>query len=192
MKKALIRSVLVVLAVAISIGVGFAYDKICTAIEKRTYPQKYQEFVEKYSRLYEVPEEIIYAVIKVESNFEIEAVSVKKATGLMQMMPETFEELTVLLGDNYPKETLYDPEVSIKYGTYYLSMLYKKYALWDNAIAAYNAGMGRVDAWLENEEYTENGHLKVIPIEETSVYVEKVNRAVEIYRKLYTFENEEF
>ena len=67
-----------------------------------------------------------------------------------------------------------------------LSRLYKYYGNWETAFAAYNAGMGNVNKWLENRDYSDRfGNLKNIPFEETRQYVEKVTRTVKVYNKLY-------
>lgn len=81
---------------------------------------------------------------------------------------------------------LYDPATNIKYGTYYLSYLYLRYNSWDEVFAAYNAGHGNVDEWLEDEQYTnKDGKLSHIPFEETKNYVKKVNNAIDVYKRLY-------
>ena len=64
-------------------------------------------------------------------------------------------------------------------------MLYDRYGVWDTAFAAYNCGMGRVDGWIAEGRIDETGRLTDIPIEETRNYVERVNRAIEKYEKLY-------
>ena len=182
------RIILVVLA--ISIVFGFLFDFICTRIEYSIYPKpaEYNSFVSEYSEKYGVPENLIYAVIKTESKFDSSAESSVGAVGLMQMMPDTFSWLTSdRLGDRYSVGMLYDPETNIKYGVYYLSWLYDKYADWDTALAAYNAGPGNVDKWLEDPEITdtESGKLVNIPFKETRNYVKKVNKAREKYDSLY-------
>ena len=174
----------------ISIIFGFCFDLICTAVEHKVYPKpaEYESFVKEYSKKYSVPENLIYAVIKTESKFNSSAESSVGAIGLMQMMPDTFTWLTNdRIGDRFSVGMLYDPETNIKYGVYYLSWLYDKYADWDTALAAYNAGPGNVDKWLEDPSITdvESGKLQNIPFKETREYVKKVNKALEKYESLY-------
>ena len=186
MKNAVTRSIAIIIILAISIGAGFFIDGICDAIDKKTHPLKYTEYVEKYSEQYSVPKEIIYAVIKTESGFKSNAVSSVGAVGLMQMMPETFLWLCEKNGESLEAGMLYDPETNIRYGTYYLSYLYSQFGLWETVYAAYNCGPGRVKEWQQNEMYAdENGILINIPIKETANYVEKMTDAVGTYKKLY-------
>lgn len=183
------RVVAVLLIICISIGGGILINEAWNAIDKRLHPKEYSEIIAEVSKEFDIPQYIIYATIKVESNFDPNAVSGAGAIGLMQMMPSTFEWLTgdEHLGENLSTKKLDDPEVSIRYGTYYLSYLYKKFDYnWNNTFAAYNGGEGNVAKWLENPEYSDlKGNLTNIPYKETSNYVKKVNKEIEIYKKLY-------
>ena len=179
--------VVVLVILIISVILGFVADIAWSAIEKTVYPKpdEYAGFVEKYSKKFAVPEEIIWAVIKTESNFDASAVSGKGAVGLMQLMEPTFEEISnVRLKEGLPVGMRYDPETSIRYGTYYLAYLYERYKDWDTAIAAYNAGLGKVDRWMGDD-----GKLTIdeIPWDhlETTGYLIKVNIRAEGYKKLY-------
>ena len=162
------------------------FQVIWDAVDRATHPKEYSDYVEVYSYQYGVPEYVVYSVIKVESDFESGAVSDVGAVGLMQLMPETFVWLTTENGENLNTSTLYDPETNIKYGTYYLSKLYLQFGTWDEVYAAYNAGPTKVEEWLDDEKYSENGKtLDEIPFKETENYVKKLNKANEIYKKLY-------
>ncbi len=181
-------------AVICALLLGLAVDLAWGFIEKKLHPHDYSAYISQYSAEYNVPEPVIYAVIKVESNFDPRARSDAGAMGLMQMMPKTFEWLTgeEHLGENLNKSELYDPEVSIKYGTYYLNYLYKKFNYdWDVALAAYNGGEGNVRKWLRDGRYSDDGKtLKDIPFEETKNYVKKVNREIAAYKELYYDQDE--
>lgn len=186
MKKAIKRSIVIIIILAVSVGIGFVYEKIWDKIDRVRYPQKFSEFVEKYSNEYGVPEYIVYSVIKVESDYESNAVSHAGAVGLMQITPETFDWVMMLMREELDRGMLYDPETNIKYGTYLLSYLYTEFGNWNTVYAAYNAGMSRVKGWLENPQYTDiDGKLDYIPIEETRKYVPKINSAIEVYQRLY-------
>lgn len=170
---------------ALSVCIGVLYDWLCEKLEHSEYPLTYENYVSVCSARYEIPEEIIYAVIRTESGFEPDAVSPKGARGLMQLMPETFEWLLTKTGEQYALDSLFDPAVNIKYGAYLLSILYNELGVWENVYAAYNAGIGRVRGWLSDERYSEDGLLRNIPIAETDRYVSLVGDAVEVYKRLY-------
>jgi soluble lytic murein transglycosylase len=177
-RLALCVTLLVILAV---VAVG-----ILPLLEQKLYPREYEEYVEKYASEFSVPEALVYAVIHTESNFDANAVSSAGANGLMQLIPETMTWLSKKLGEKEPTGDILDPETNIKYGTCYLQYLYEKFGDWNTALAAYNAGHGRVSGWLEDESYTDDGiTLKNIPIKETSDYVNKVSRAWERYKDIY-------
>lgn len=158
-------------------------------VEREHYPTGYAVYVEIYAKKYDLPSSLIYAVIHTESNFRPTAVSSAGAVGLMQLMPSTFRWLSDdMLGERLMSAALYDPATNIRYGTYYLGMLYNRYGRWTEALAAYNAGPGKVDAWLSDPSLTdESGHLvpDTIPVRETRVYVTTVERAWQAYERLY-------
>ncbi len=163
-----------------------AFSVTGKTVMKTLYPIKYTDYVEEYSAEYGVDTKLVYAVIKTESSFNPDAVSYADAQGLTQITPETFEWLKTKLGDENENLTLFDPETSIKYGTFLLDYLIEKYENTDTAIAAYHAGIGRVNGWLEDKEISHDGKtLNEIPIPETAHYVKKVNKALNIYNNLY-------
>lgn len=177
------KAIVVLLLLAIFATVAF----LCIDdIEKLFYQREFAEYVAKYSNEFDVPEALVYAVIRTESNFDPEARSSVGAIGLMQLMPDTLDWLARLLDEEAPTGEITDPETNIKYGTYYLRHLYDRFGNWDTAIAAYNAGHGRVALWLKNSEYSDDGiTLKKIPFEETRNYVNKVTGNYNTYKKLY-------
>ena len=145
------------------------------------YPVKYKNIVQKYSAEYSINIETIYAVIKAESNFNKNAVSLKGAVGLMQLLPSTADWISNLLNEN--DYDLKDAETNIKYGTYYLRYLYNKFEYLDTAICAYNAGEGTVRNWLNNPEYSSDFKtLNVIPYKETREYLNKVKFYERVYK----------
>lgn len=128
-------------------------------------PTKYANFVEKYSNLYGVDENLVYAVIRCESRFNPNAKSKKGAVGLMQLMPSTASWCAKILGEEYSEDMLYNPEYNIKIGSYYLSYLFTVFLDEQQVIMAYNAGEGNVKKWLQ-------GNGEVFP--ETSTYLKRV------------------
>jgi soluble lytic murein transglycosylase len=186
MSKALKNTIAIIIILAVSVSLGYFYDKIKTEIEKQSHPLTYGEFVDKYSEKYSVPPYIIYSVIKAESGFDSAAKSSAGAVGLMQIMPETYKDIAArMIGETANEGLLYDPETNIKYGTYYLRYLYDKFESWDLAFAAYNAGPARITVWLSNPEYITENEIVYIPIEETRNYLQKVQKNIESYKRLY-------
>lgn len=150
------------------------------------YPLKYTDLVQKYSRQYDVSEDLIYAVIKTESGFDSYAVSEVGARGLMQMTEETFDWIHSKMGDDLTFDDLYDPDVSIHYGTYLLNYLLESFEEDTNtAMAAYHAGSASVRSWLKNPANSADGRkLDHIPKSDTEHYVNKINRAISVYEQL--------
>ena len=151
------------------------------------YQQKYTDQVERYSAEFGVEESLVYAVIRTESGFRPEVESAAGAVGLMQLMPSTFDWLQTSLDGEviYTADRLSDPDINIRYGTYFISYLIQRYGDLDTACAAYNAGVASVDSWLSDPNYSPDGvTLSEIPYKETERYVEKVKSAKAIYDKL--------
>ena len=148
------------------------------------YPTDYSEIVERVSLEEGVAEHILYAVIFTESSFDASARSSAGAVGLMQLLPSTAEWLCMREGREYDEALLVDPEFSIRYGARFLKILYERYDNWDSAHAAYHAGFGRVDSWLEEgTAFYKDGQLMGIPIEATENYVNKLRSMREKYFK---------
>lgn len=154
--------------------------------QKSVYPLRYTEYVEKYSQEYHLEPALVYAVIRTESNFDADAESRSGARGLMQLMPDTFNWLQKSQKDNYSNEDLFSPEVNIRYGCRYLSMMMKRYDSLHTALCAYNAGSGKVDGWLKDSRYSSDGkNLTRIPYKETQNYAQSVLQSYDKYKKLY-------
>ncbi len=185
------RSTAIIAIICIALVAGILINFVWTLFEKLAYPRKYSEYVQKYSLEYNVPEALIYATIKVESNFEPNAVSSAGAKGLMQILPETFLWLTgdEHLGEHLSVGDMLDPEVNIRYGTYYLKYLHQKFDRNLTTVsAAYNGGEGNVIKWLADKKYADGeGGLRDYPDEflETENYVAKIKKNLEMYEKLY-------
>ena len=159
-------------------------------IQKIFYPKTYEEFVSIYSDEYGVDENLIFAVIKAESNFQEDAVSHKDALGLMQIMKETAEDVArkynIEIDFNNSEKEILKIQNNIKIGTKYLAVLLEKYKNKEVAVAAYNAGIGTVDNWIEKGIIKSDGSdIENIPYKETNNYVRKILRNYKIYQDLY-------
>lgn len=181
-KKVLFFVILIIIIMVIA----FSRDIILKLI----YPQTYQEIVSKYHIENNVDEKLIFAVIKAESNFNNQAVSNRGAIGVMQLMEETANEVArknnIVVNYENIKEELLIVENNICIGTKYLSMLLEKYKSKEVALAAYNAGIGTVDNWIEKGIINSDGsNIENIPYKETNNYVRKTLRAYKMYEELY-------
>lgn len=151
------------------------------------YPIKYKDAIRQYSAEYGVDPYLVLAIIRVESNFNKDAVSPKMARGLMQITEKTGNwGASELKMESYSSERLFDPETNISIGCWYLSVLFNEFKDTDLVLAAYNGGSGNVNQWLRDSRLSSSGKsLDRIPYKETEKYVEKVNNSYRIYKRLY-------
>ena len=158
------------------------------SIFKSFYPIKYENHIFKYSQRYNVDPCLVVAIIKAESNFNEKAVSSRWAYGLMQIMPNTAIWIAKNMElKNYKVENLYDNEINIAMGCWYINNLNTEFNKnEDLVLAAYNGGRGNVQKWLKNKEYSTDGKTLInIPFGETDKYVKKVKVNYKIYSRLY-------
>lgn len=189
-KKKINIKIIVSIAVIIVILVSAAFilKKANSVYTQASYPLKYQNEIDAASKKYGVDKSLIYGVIKTESNFDPDAKSSAGALGLMQLMPDTFEWLQTYYKDenDYKFEDLTDPAINIDYGVELLSILSKRYENEETMLCAYNGGLGNVDKWLDNKDYSDDGKtLKVVPFPETDKYHKLVEQNKSIYYQLY-------
>ena len=184
--KKLIK-ILIILIILLSIYFVFFKVRIDKVIMKKIYPLKYTEYVEKYSREYNIDKYLVYAIIKAESNFNENAKSNSNAIGLMQIMESTAIETAQKMGQVITEEDLFKPDLNIKIGLKYYSTLLEKYENnYQMAIIAYNAGIGNVDKWIQDGIIEKDGsNLENVPFKETNNYLRKIVRDYEIYKKIY-------
>ncbi len=151
------------------------------------YPKQYFQEVEKYSQQYGIDTDLVYAVIKCESNFDKDALSHASAYGLMQITRETYEWAAKREKDSdFDNNSLFDPDTNIRYGCVIYSIFQNEFESPAVCLAAYNAGRGRVKSWLSDKNYSQDGKtLDKIPFSETENYVKKVLRTQKIYKLIY-------
>ena len=100
----------------------------------------------------------------------------------MQLLPSTAEGIAQLTGGSgFEVDDLYDPEINVRYGSFYLRRLLQKYGDVRLALAAYNAGQANVDEWVAEDR-------EEIPFPETREFVENVLEAQEVYERAYADE----
>jgi soluble lytic murein transglycosylase len=151
------------------------------------YPWPYREVVERYAKANGLDPYLVAAVIRVESSFRSSAVSPKGARGLMQIMPATGVWIAGEMNlPNFHPDQLFDVELNIRMGTWYLRHLSEQFDRKLVALAAYNGGRGNVKNWLEQGVWSgQEKDIERIPFSETRNYVRRVLRTQAIYRELY-------
>lgn len=139
------------------------------------YPVKYENVIDKYSKEFNLDKSLVYSTINVESSFKPNSVSKSNAMGLMQILPTTANEIANKL--NITNYDILDVDTNIHFGCYYLRYLLNLYDQnLTNTLMAYNAGLGTVNNWLQN-----NISINNIPYTETKNYVKKIIFNQKIY-----------
>ena len=146
--------------------------------ERLRYPLHYAQYVRVHAREHDLDPALMAAVIYQESKFDTSAKSASGAIGLMQLTPATAHGIAVRTGGSaFHTRDLYDADINIRYGAWYLHNLFRKYDSEQLVLAAYNAGQGNVDRWRANGQE--------IQFPETRAYVKKVERLKDIYRQAW-------
>jgi soluble lytic murein transglycosylase len=147
-------------------------------IQRIHYPLRYEQIVRGHARNYRLDPALLAAVIYQESKFKADAKSSSGAIGLMQLQPETAKGIAIRTGGSrFQTSDLYNPEINIRYGSWYLRHLLDKYGDEKAALAAYNAGQRNVDTW--------RAEGKGIQFSETREYVDRVEHLKGVYRDAY-------
>lgn len=150
-------------------------------IREITLPLRYENIIREQADDKGVPADLIAAVVNTESGFS-DQTSGAGARGLMQITPDTADLIERLSGgETFNYDDLADPDLNIRYGTFFLGYLLDKYEGNEvAALAAYNAGPGNADAWGGAEMERED-----IRFPETRSYVAKVLDDREDYQEEY-------
>lgn len=158
-------------------------------ITHKLYPIAYEEEMQYHAQKYQLDTQLIAAIIRVESNFQTGQASNKGASGLMQIMPNTADWIIkqAQLNELSSDHLLNSIDSNIELGSWYIDYLLKKY---NNqlviAIAAYNAGPGKVDSWLKEGIWDGSlADIDQIPYGETRKYVQKVIYYYNKYKEIY-------
>jgi soluble lytic murein transglycosylase len=166
-----------VLAVAAVAAAAFAYVDTVEPpwYQRLRYPLAYETIIRGHARNYDLDPALLAAVIYQESKFDTEARSDAGAIGLMQLQPNTARGIAERTGGSrFRVDDLYNPEINVRYGSWYLRHLLNKYGSEERALAAYNGGQGNVD--------------RGVVYAETRAYVERVVELRGIYREAYSSE----
>lgn len=166
------------------LGYNKTNEPITDDLLRRVYPRPYLELVQKYAAEYEIPENILYALIRSESYFEQSVVSWAGAQGLSQLMQATAEDIARKL--KVQDFDILDPEINIHFGAFYLAELIRR--LDGNileALFSYNAGITRVRSWKKSYPLDSFLFLEALPYAETRDYGRKILVASSFYGYLY-------
>ena len=145
------------------------------------YPLAYEDILRDHAENYHLDQALLAAVVYVESRFDPDARSAAGAVGLMQLLPETAKGIALRTGGGgFVVADLRDPEINVRYGSWYLDHLRRRYDDTRTALAAYHAGQGNVDGWLRAGEG--------IGFPETRAYVDEVSRVRDVYAEAYPSE----
>ena len=169
---------LVVLLAVAAGAFAYVHETSPPWYERIRYPLRYSEYVRVHAREHDLDPALMAAVIYQESKFRSDARSSSGAIGLMQLTPSTAHGIAVRTGGHaFRTDDLYDPEINIRYGAWYLHNLFAKYHSERLVLAAYNAGQGNVDRWLSRDE--------PVQFAETRAYVSRVEHLKAIYRRAW-------
>lgn len=180
-RQLLAAGTILAVVTAATLGLSGRFGEV---VQEITLPLRHDDIIRQQSDEKGVDAALIAAVIYAESRFR-DQTSEAGARGLMQITPVTAKEIERLSGgETFRVEDLADPDINIRYGTFYLRELLDRYD--GNAVAAlaaYNAGPSRAERWggadLELEE---------IPLQETRAYAEEVLAKRGEYREAYVRE----
>ena len=168
----------VVLAGVLALGALYVVRAEPPWFERLRYPLRYQAIVRGHAHNYRLDPALLAAVIYQESKFDASARSSSGAIGLMQLLPATAEGIALHTGGSkFRVSDLENPEIIVRYGSWYLRHLLDKYGNEQLALAAYNAGQHNVDTWRAAGEGIQFG--------ETRHYVSRVEHLKKVYRKAY-------
>jgi len=158
---------------------------------KLAFPLPYRADFERFARQNNLDPFLFAALARQESEFNPKAVSVASARGLTQIMPSTGRELSRQLRVKpYSTASLFQPQVNLKLGSFYLkSVADSLEGRWEAALAAYNAGLSRAKTWSTWGEFREAAEfVETVPFTQTREYIQIVLRNADIYRQLYANE----
>lgn len=188
------KSVLAILLI-LFVGVLFSNSEW---VGRLLYPIKYEQDIRISAANFQLDPFLIAAIIRVESNYKTELRSKKGAIGLMQIMPDTADwiiEQGQFSGSI--RDQLEIPAVNIEVGTWYIDSLLKQFGKHielkteEDRIAviaaAYNAGPGNVNHWLDMRQWDGSvTTLGQIPFGETRHYIQRILYYYKKYNSFYS------
>jgi soluble lytic murein transglycosylase len=166
---------------ALAMGAAWVVEEEPVWYLRARYPLEYEQIIRAHADNHDLDPALLAAVVYVESRFDPNARSAAGAIGLMQLLPDTAEGIALRTGGHrFVVADLRDPEINVRYGSWYLDHLRERYDDTRTALAAYHAGQGNVDAWLRD-----GGRIE---FPETRRYVDEVTRLRKVYATAYASE----
>ncbi len=166
------------LAVVVVVGVVYVIVANPPWFERLRYPLRYSALVRQRAHAEGLDPALLAAVIYQESKFRTDARSSSGAIGLMQLTPSTAKGIALRTGGTaFHVSDLTNPNINIRYGSWYLHDLFTKYRSMRLVLAAYNAGQGNVDRWRQAGVG--------IQFPETRAYVSRVEHLEKVYRSAW-------
>ena len=145
-------------------------------------PKRYRPVIESAAAEFSLEEELLFAVIRAESNFDPTAVSAAGAVGLMQLMPATARFASLQMKEPLDARV---PMDNVRMGAWYLQYLARKFSSIELLLAAYNAGEGVVARWIQDGAFDRNEQILTFPYKETTNYVRRVKNFYKFYKLFY-------
>lgn len=173
---------IILLIIALAAATGWGYDAAATAVLKKQYPREYNADVVNLAYENSIPASIVYAAVKVRSDFDSALADEDGGIGLFRLTAGQYYRLA---GEEEAVDPglLYEPKTNLRLGVRWLASLYDKYGDWDVVYAAMAAGEDAVDDWLAKP-----GGSLALADDETAAYVERMQKTVRRYRELYETE----
>jgi len=139
------------------------------------FPTPYKYIVNQKAYKYQIPNSWIFAIMRQESLFVVQAKSTSGAMGLMQVLPSTAQYVAKKHNIDFQIGQILHPEQNINLGSVYLKQLYEQFNNHVLATAAYNAGPNRIKRWLQSTNHLPaDVWIEIIPYDETRGYVQNV------------------
>lgn len=178
------RLLLLCLALVGATLFGISRIDLGETVKEVTLPLRYDDIIRQQAERFDLDAALIAAVIYQESRF-LDQTSPAGARGLMQITPDTAETIETLSGgETFVFEDLANPDLNIRYGTFYLDHLLERFAGNEiAALAAYNGGPENAEAWGGADL-----EISDIAFSETRAYVETVLEKRQQYAENYAGE----
>jgi soluble lytic murein transglycosylase len=186
-RRGRLRPAIVAMKRAFPEYVSEAGDLLAPEVWRILYPLAFGDLLRTTASEAGLDPALVAALVCQESTFDAGAISRAGARGLMQVIPPTGRQIARDLGLTFRRQALHDPKLSLAFGTHYLKQMIDRFGgRVERALAAYNAGPHRVEAWTAGRpEMSAEEFIESIPFSETRNYVMVVLASQDHYRRLY-------